>query len=391
MSETTKNKIFQGLVALLFTLMLFFNAKSTSTVGKLFPERINYEEMLQNVPVTVLYDSDEYFIHGFDNAVSVRLNSANRIQLNTETDANTRKFQVVADVRNLKPGTHEVKLNIDNLSSAVDASVEPDHVTMTIEKIAKKTFTVHPVLSDNTNQNGLKVGALSVNPEEVEITTGEETLKQIDRIVASVDSSQLNQENTSVQAKVQALTSSGESLPIKSNPEMVTVSADFDTPSKAITLYGVQNGTLPDGVINYQFKLEPTTATVSGDWSIIGDINNLAVPIDITGVTETTERKLDISVSDNYTVTPAKVNVTIVPVKQNETSDTSGSSKSETASSAKKVEAGNDSASPSSAPQSSAGDSATAEPPKPSEGPEASKETIDTAVNPGANQETARN
>lgn len=55
-----------------------------------------------------------------------------------ESNADTRNFQVVADLTKLPLGTSEVPLTVRGLSSAVTAEIEPKTVTVTIEKRVTK-------------------------------------------------------------------------------------------------------------------------------------------------------------------------------------------------------------------------------------------------------------
>ena len=197
-----KDNVPYMLISLLFSLILFFNVNS-SNFSRLISSDTNYEESIHNVPINVVYDSDDYFVHGFSSNVTVKLSGANRIQLNREIDPDTRNFSVVADLSKLGSGTHEVRLKTKNLSSSLFATIEPETISVTIEKKVKKKFDVSPILSSTTSNNGLKVGELSTQPEKVEITTGETTMKEIDRVVASVDSSKLSSDQESIQAPVQ--------------------------------------------------------------------------------------------------------------------------------------------------------------------------------------------
>ena len=121
------------LISLVFSLILFFNVNSQN-FSQLISSEANYEESIQNVPITVLYNSDEYFVHGFSSNVSVKLSGANRIQLNKEIDPDTRDFSVVADLTKLTSGTHEVRLKTKNLSSSLFASIDPEKISVTVEK-----------------------------------------------------------------------------------------------------------------------------------------------------------------------------------------------------------------------------------------------------------------
>ncbi|MFR3684843.1 MAG: YbbR-like domain-containing protein [Enterococcus sp.] len=328
-----KDNIPYMLISLLFSLILFFNVNS-SNFSRLISSETSYEESIQNVPINVVYDSDEYFVHGFSSNVSVKLSGANRIQLNKEIDPDTRDFSVVADLSKLGSGTHEVRLKTKNLSSSLFATIEPEKISVTIEKKVKKQFDVSPILSSTTSNNGLKVGELSTQPEKVEITTGENTMKEIDRVVASVDSSKLTSDQESIQAPVQALNASGEVLPIQSDPQNVTVNFEIQTPSKEVSLYPIQEGDLPSSVESVKIDLNRTKATITGVQSVIDQIDSIGIPVDVSQIQGTVKKFIDVPISGDYQVIPKTVSAQVTPVfkksQDSETSSTNHSSSSTT-------------------------------------------------------------
>ncbi|MBU5361245.1 hypothetical protein KQI58_09170 [Enterococcus raffinosus] len=328
-----KDNIPYMLISLLFSLILFFNVNS-SNFSRLISSETSYEESIQNVPINVVYDSDEYFVHGFSSNVSVKLSGANRIQLNKEIDPDTRDFSVVADLTKLGSGTHEVRLKTKNLSSSLFATIEPEKISVTIEKKVKKQFDVSPILSSTTSNNGLKVGELSTQPEKVEITTGENTMKEIDRVVASVDSSKLTSDQESIQAPVQALNASGEVLPIQSDPQNVTVNFEIQTPSKEVSLYPIQEGDLPSSVESVKIDLNRTKATITGVQSVIDQIDSIGIPVNVSQIQGTVKKFIDVPISGDYQVIPKTVSAQVTPVfkksQDSETSSTNHSSSSTT-------------------------------------------------------------
>lgn len=321
------------LISLVFSLILFFNVNSQN-FSRLISSETSYEESIQNVPINVLYDSDQYFVHGFSSNVSVKLSGANRIQLNKEIDPDTRDFSVVADLTNLTSGTHEVRLKTKNLSSSLFATIEPEQISVTIEKKVKKKFDVSPILSSTTSSNGLKVGEISTQPEKVEITTGENTMKEIDRVVASIDSSKLTADQDSIQAPVQALNASGEALPIQSDPQNVTVNFEIQTPSKEVSLYPIQEGELPSTVESVKIDLNRTKATITGVQSVIDQIDSIGIPVDVSQIQGTVKKFIDVPVSGDYQVNPKTVSAQVTPIfkksQESETSSTNHSSSSTT-------------------------------------------------------------
>ncbi|BDQ51096.1 hypothetical protein EfsSVR2281_29070 [Enterococcus faecalis] len=92
MRKASQKSWFNGLLSLLFALLLFFNANATGNNPSNSGSSQTYSETLNNIPVQVQYDKDKYYVSGFEESVNVHLRSANRIQLNMESNADTRNF-----------------------------------------------------------------------------------------------------------------------------------------------------------------------------------------------------------------------------------------------------------------------------------------------------------
>lgn len=307
------------LISLAFSLVLFFNVNS-SNVSRFFSSDDTYEEVIQNVPVNLVYDDDEYFVHGYTSTVSVKLTSANRIQLTKEVDPDTRDFTIEANLESYQSGTHEVRLKTKNLPTAVTATIDPTTISATIERRQTKEFSIVPSLNANSTGTELTVDQLTIDPGKVEITSGRDTMKEIDRVVASVDGSQLTNDGDKVEAQVQALNVNGEVLPIESNPQTVTVTYDMAQTTKSVDLYPIEEGTRPEGIDGYNIQLTRSTANITGSESAIENVTRIGVPINIDGLDHDTTRMVDIP-TDGFSVSPRSVSVQITINRSTETSD----------------------------------------------------------------------
>lgn len=317
------------LLALACSLVLFLNVNNDSYKGGFASNAESYEETAENVPVNLIYDTDKYYVHGYEAAVKVDLTSVNRVQLDAETNEDTRGFKVTADLSDLGVGTHEVKLRARNLRSAVTASIKPKTITVTIEKLVTKSMEVKPVISSSVLADGFKLGDVSVNPKKVTITTGEDTLQQIDRLIATVNPAEPAKEDFVETANVEAVDSSGEALSMIADPQKVRVSVKVTAPKKEVSLKAVQQGTAATGVSSYEISLAEDTATISGAQSVLDKIDSISIPVDITGVTVATTKQVEIP-TDDYTANPKVVRVTIRPVFSTESSTSTSNSGSTT-------------------------------------------------------------
>ncbi|MFV0557122.1 MAG: YbbR-like domain-containing protein [Enterococcus sp.] len=321
-SKKTLSNLMYGLLALVFSLILFFNANGEGIQQTIMGGTEYFEETATEVVIHPTYDSDEYYIHGFEPTVSVDLRSANRVQLNAELNQDTRTFRVVADLSGLSEGTHEVALETQNLSNAVTATIEPATITVTIEKKVTQEFDVQPLMKDSTLADGYEVAGTTVKPDSVEITTGEETLAEIDRVVAQVEPESDVTADYSQEVAVQALDAAGNPLSIVSTPSNVQVAVDVATPEKNVAIFTTQEGNLPEGVSGYTFTLSDTTGVLSGPESALGDITSLSVPVNITGITRETTKEIAVPVPSGLALAPDTVTVTIQPTYIAETSET---------------------------------------------------------------------
>jgi YbbR domain-containing protein len=320
-----KEKVFYILLSLLFSLILFVNVNGSNVQKFMTTTTDSYEQTAKNVPVTVDYNSDKYFIHGYAAEATVKLKSANRVQLSAESNENTRKFKLEANVTKLGVGTHEVKLKIKNLSSAVTGVVNPSTITVTVEKKVEKTLKVTPKLKGNVETDGMEVSNLVAEPNEVTITTGTETFKQIDQVVALVDASKIELGTKKLPGKIEAHNKAGEALNISTLTQTAEVTMNVQAPTQEVALYASQTGTPEANVLYYTITLDDQTTTISGRHSVIDDISQIKIPVDVTGIKKSTVKTITIPTADGYTADPESIQVQITPVFTTSTTSSSGS------------------------------------------------------------------
>ncbi|KAA0692696.1 CdaR family protein [Enterococcus faecium] len=325
-SKERRTSILYSFIALLFSIALYFNANGQSVQNTLSGNEA-YNQTVTGVPIKISYDSQRYYIHGYENTVTVKLSSANRVQLNAEANEDTRMFRITADITKLGEGTHEVPLKIQNLSSAVTAKMEPSTITVTVEKKVTKDFDVETLIPSTITPSGYELDDTSVSPKKVSITTGDKTLAEIKRVVADVDASMVTDDGINSEVPIQALNAAGEILSIISDPVQVTVKADAIKPSKTVRLYGTQQGTPAAGVESYDFSFSDLEAEVSGSSDLLASIgDSIAVPINVSGISHRTTRKTEIPVEEGLSIKPKSVSVEITPVMQTSSSSSASTS-----------------------------------------------------------------
>ncbi len=222
----------------------------------------------------------------------------------------------MADLSELGEGTHEVPLEVQNLSSGVTAEIEPKTITVTIEKKVTKTFTVEPVISGADLKEGYSIASLEADPQKVAITTGDRTLNDIDRVVAVIDPNEIGTSSSTVKGTIQAWDTAKNALAILPDPETVNVTVTLEAPTKQVELFVTQQGTVPNGISHFIYRMSAISGTISGSQSILDTLDQIGVPIDISRITSTVERTVEVPVPDGVTIDPKVVTIQVTPVFQ---------------------------------------------------------------------------
>ena len=308
-----KSKMITALFALLLTLILFTNANTTDQ-QKQQKSAYNYEETVKQVPIVFEYNEKKYYIQGYEPNVDVKLSSANRVQLLAESNADTRTFKVVADLNELSPGTHEVKLKVENLKSGVKAKLSTNKSTVTIEKKITKKFAVKPILADEHQLDGVTLSSISSTPKSVFVTTGAQTMKEIAIVQALFTSSNPITQNITKTVKLEALNAKGEKLDVTFDKEEVEVHLAVNRVNKQVKLTPKQFGNLPSGVSGYQFHLNPETIMLSSNGGDLDKIDEITIPVDISGIAQTTTKVYNIPVDSAFYSPQSNVTIRIEPI-----------------------------------------------------------------------------
>ena len=312
MELNVKSKLITAIFALLLTLILFTNANNP-TQNQQKPT-YNYEETIKEVPIVFEYNDKKYYIQGYEPNVDVKLSSANRVQLLAESNADTRTFKVVANLKKLSTGTHEVKLTVENLKSGVKAKLSQNKATVTIEKKISKKFVVKPILADERKLDGVRLTSITSSPKSVNVTTGSQTMKEIAIVQALFTSNSPITQNTTKSVKLEALNAKGEKLDVTFDQTEVEVHLAVKRVSKQVRLRPKQNGNLPDGISGYQFVLNPETILLSSNGGDLDKINEIEIPIDISNIAQSTTKVYNIPIDSDFYSEQKNVTVRIEPI-----------------------------------------------------------------------------
>ena len=258
-------------------------------------------EVLKDQKVEAVYNEEAYVVEGLPDKVDITL-MGSRSDLFIAKQSTASK--VTVDLTGLKPGTHKVNIEYMRPNDSVEYSVNPSVATVNVyPKVSEsKTLT-----TDLLNQDSLDAKLIvdNVTPEIDKVVikgTDDEnainSLKKVATVKALVDVSALNnQEVGAVTLKdvpLKAYDSDGNGLDVEIVPSKIEVNVDLSSPSKTVPIRVIPKGDVTFGQAISSITLNESNVTVYGQKSVLDDLEYVPVEVDVDGLKENREYKLEI-------------------------------------------------------------------------------------------------
>ncbi|MCL2677022.1 MAG: CdaR family protein [Streptococcaceae bacterium] len=311
------SKAFYVISAIFLAIMLFVHATSVSMNNQNSnSDGQVYTASIPNVPITLKYDSNKYFVSGYNTSASVYLTGSNRLLLNGEMADDTRNFSLVADLSNSKEGTVNVPIRVQNLASGLNAKIQPTTLNATIEKKAQAEFQVSYQIEQNQIPSGFSIDEVNLDVASVNVISGDQSIKRIQAVEASLPSNITLNDDFSGDVSLHAVDSNGNIVPAQISPSTVHMRVKVNKPSKKVNVNVKKTGTLDSSLSDMKVSVNPNQVTIYGEQAILDKISTLDAPVDISGVTSEKKIKVKLQTNDNISFDNDTVEVTLTPVKK---------------------------------------------------------------------------
>ncbi|WP_024343816.1 CdaR family protein [Streptococcus equinus] len=313
------NSQFWLVIVSIFLSLLLFLAATTSNythVGsQVSGATETYTHTLTNVPIDIKYDSDKYFISGYSYETEVYLTSINRVKLDSEINNDTRSFKVVADLTGLGEGTQTVPLKVMNLPSGVTATASPNNISVTIGKKKTKTFNVQGKVDVSQLAPGFELKKVSTDVSEVEVTSDESIIDQIDHVVANLPENEVLNGNYSGRVALQAVSADGTILASAINPSKARLEVSVKKLTKTVPVRVKLTGKMNDKVSDISYNLNQDQVTISGSQAALDAVNEVVATVNVSNITKDTSLSVNLA-ADNVSVEPSVVTIQLTATKK---------------------------------------------------------------------------
>ena len=259
---------------------------------------------IDSIPVTVIANTEIYEISGIPAEVSASVIG----DLSDISLMNTQKaYSVVADLSGLLEGTHEIKLSPKDFSTRLDVVLSQTTAVVTIKKKISERFSLSYdfVNRDQMNQEFV-LGVPTLSDQEVIIRASQDTLDKIGMVKVLIDVSKVTADFTK-DGTVVAYDQNGERMNVDILPATVTVTVGVTSPNKTVPVAVSPIGEIPNGMAIDTVTYDHQTITIYGQDSILGSIDTVYVPIDVTGLIADTNLVADIPLPSGVTKTSVNV------------------------------------------------------------------------------------
>src|SRR5690625_1516340 len=311
MDNWFNNKWFVRAVSLAFAILLYvFVSFEGTTTDSRIPSETDRVEVLENIPVDILIDEDEYVVSGVPEVVTLSLEGPYSILMPT---AKQQNFDVFVDLRDLEAGEHTVEIDHDRIPSELSVYIEPKTTNIVIEERATEEFPVQvDFINEDQLPDGYELGTVEVNPGTVTVTSSRTIIEQIAMVKVFVDVAGLTESINNREVPVNVYDNQGNGLNISVVPENVIVSVEVDNPSKTVDVHVATAGELPDGFEMTDLTPQYTEIEIFARRSILEDIEEISTEeIDLTDIDESMTLPIRLALPDGVVVKDDQIEITI--------------------------------------------------------------------------------
>ncbi|MDV2581892.1 CdaR family protein [Alkalibacillus haloalkaliphilus] len=306
MDNWIKSPWFTRIVSLFLAILLYttvaIDEANTSRSNDIFlPTGSSDVETMENVPLQVDLEEDDYVVRGVPDTVNVTVEGPRSVITQT---VRQRNFDVFIDLNELGPGQHEVDVLHAGISSQLSVYIEPRTVDVTIEERSTVSFPVEVDFfgQDELGETDAFASEPVVAPEEVDITGSSAEVDRIAMVKAIVSLTDLAEDGVINDAPIRVYDAQGNELSVYVDPSTVSVEADVSINDKRYPLTYELTGELDDSLVLQGVNLNPVSATLYGSLERLDEINMLEpLEIDLSEIEETTILEVDVPVPSGVT------------------------------------------------------------------------------------------
>ncbi|HLR54848.1 MAG TPA: CdaR family protein [Pseudogracilibacillus sp.] len=313
MDKLFQNKWAIRVISLILALTLYFfvnlEANSEQNESRVDPGNASETQVLEDVPLDIKIDAENYVVSGVPEVVSVTLEGK---RSSLAPIVRLRNFDVIVDLTDYEEGDHTVTLEYEGLPENVTAYIEPKEIDVTIESRATEQFGVDiDLVNEDKLPVGYELGEPEIAPETVTLVSSREQIEQVAMVKAFVDVRDLKESIRNKEVPIVVYDAQGNDMNVRVEPETVTISIPVERPSKTVDLNLETKGDLPDDIEIKNMEI-PSEIEIFGKKELLSEIDQISTEeLDMSKIENSGKQKVALDFPDGITSNDDKVDVDI--------------------------------------------------------------------------------
>ena len=268
-------------ISLLISIGIFYYVDTKSTTIS-----ETSAEVLYSQKVNAIYNEESYIIEGIPDSVDITM-------IGRKADLYLAKQlpidAVDIDLKDLKPGTHEVSLKYRGAIDSVSYKIDPSIATVIIySKMSEvRTVTADIVNQDKLNSK-LSISKVELDRKEVIIKGPQYKLDKVATVKALVDISKIDNPSVGTielnDIELVAYDMKGIIIDVEIVPMTVKASIEITSPSKVVPVKIVPDGKVAFGKAISSITSSVDSVTIYGDEETLSNIKSIEVPVNVDGL-----------------------------------------------------------------------------------------------------------
>lgn len=293
-------------VSLILALFMFASANKIFEDFNLFGQSGgNNTITIENVPVELKYDEEEYYVTGAQKTVQVNFSGTpSKLKQIQATD----NFNVILDLRNYELGEFKVTYEVEGIPEDVTATVLPKKTMVSIQNLVEQTFEVQAEVNESRLSSNYTIESITTDPEVVTVRGGEDDMARIQYVRAMISGTEKITDAIRESAEVSVFDGVYNKLDVVIEPQKVAVDIKVKENSKEVPVYLNVVGSLKSGYHLDGISLENETITIYGPQDMLDEIVGVEAEINLEDIDQSGSFNVSLSLPSNIQKTePANV------------------------------------------------------------------------------------
>ncbi|WP_040929541.1 YbbR-like domain-containing protein [Nosocomiicoccus massiliensis] len=293
-------------VSLILALFMFASANKIFEDFNLFGQNGGNDTItIENVPVELKYDEEEYYVTGAQKTVQVNFSGTpSKLKQIQATD----NFNVVLDLRNYELGEFEVTYEVEGIPDDITATVLPKKTMVSIQNLVEQTFEVQAEVNESRLSSNYTIESITTDPEVVTVRGGEDDMARIQYVRAMISGTEKITDAIRESAEVSVFDGVYNKLDVVIEPQKVAVDIKVKENSKEVPVYLNVVGSLKSGYQLDGISLENETITIYGPQDMLDEIVGVEAEINLEDIDKSGSFNVSLELPSNIQKTePANV------------------------------------------------------------------------------------